>query len=65
MQQKGQTVTLDEVAANLQHRDHIDSTRTISPLRKADDAQVLDNSSLTMSQQLEIAYAWAMERTLD
>ncbi|WP_205600366.1 MULTISPECIES: (d)CMP kinase [Sphingobacterium] len=50
---KGEQVTMEEVKANLAHRDHIDSTRTESPLRQAEDAVVLDNSDLNQSQQLE------------
>jgi cytidylate kinase len=43
-------------------RDYIDSHREVSPLRKADDAIMLDNSELTMPQQLEIAKKWVKER---
>lgn len=55
-------ITLDEVKHNLEMRDYIDSNREISPLRKADDAIVLDNSNLTMTQQLKTALQWAHER---
>ncbi len=48
-------ITIEEVKNNLEMRDYIDSNRAISPLRKADDAFVLDNSNLTMAQQLKIA----------
>lgn len=58
---KNDHITLDEVRDNLHHRDHIDSTREISPLRKAEDAVILDNSNLTMTEQLEIAVQWAKE----
>lgn len=47
------TVTYEEVLKNVQERDHIDQTRTESPLRKADDAVVLDNSHMTIEQQDE------------
>ena len=40
---KGQDVSYDEVLANVRERDHIDSTRAESPLRRADDAIDLDN----------------------
>lgn len=50
---KGEKVTMEEVKANLSHRDHIDSTRAESPLRQAEDAIVLDNSDLNQSEQLE------------
>lgn len=62
MKQKNSRVTFDEVKDNLEHRDHIDSTRAISPLRQANDAIVLDNSELTMSEQLDIAWDWANEK---
>jgi cytidylate kinase len=56
-------ITLDEVMKNLQLRDYIDSNREESPLRQADDATVLDNSSLTKEEQLEIVLGWVKERT--
>ena len=56
---KNPNVTLEEVKNNLEMRDYIDSHREVSPLRKADDAIVLDNSNLTMKQQSEIAMKWA------
>lgn len=52
----------ESVAQNLAHRDLIDSTREISPLRKADDAVVLDNSHLNLEQSIDLAYAWALEK---
>ncbi len=60
----GQEVTFDAVKANLVERDLIDSTRSDSPLKQADDALVLDNSYLTMDEQLAIALKWAKERSL-
>lgn len=57
--QKNPNTTIDEVKANLEMRDFIDSNREISPLRKADDALELDNTNLTENEQLEIALAWA------
>lgn len=53
MKQKGQEVNLDEVLKNLQERDYIDSHREVSPLTQAADAIVLDNSHMTMEEQLE------------
>jgi cytidylate kinase len=50
---KGQQVDFDEILKNVNERDMIDSTREASPLRKADDAIVLDNSNLTRDEQLE------------
>jgi CMP/dCMP kinase len=52
---KNPNVTIDEVKNNLEMRDYIDSHREISPLRKADDAIVLDNSSMTMEEQFHFA----------
>jgi cytidylate kinase len=60
--EKNPNVTLEEVKNNLSMRDYIDSHREVSPLRKAEDAIVLDNSHLTMPQQLEIAKKWVQER---
>lgn len=60
--EKNPNITLAEVKQNLSHRDYIDSHREISPLRRAEDAVVLDNSHLTMKQQLEIAENWVKER---
>lgn len=45
------TVTFDQVLANVESRDHIDRTREVSPLRKADDAISLDNSAMTPAEQ--------------
>jgi cytidylate kinase len=52
---------MEAVAENLQHRDHIDSTREHSPLKQAEDAQVLDNSNMDRAAQFEIAFNWAKE----
>ncbi|MDG1735456.1 MAG: (d)CMP kinase [Crocinitomicaceae bacterium] len=53
LKEKGIPQTLEEVRENLTKRDHVDSTRTESPLIQVDDAIVLDNSSLSKNQQLE------------
>ncbi|MCH2022873.1 MAG: (d)CMP kinase [Saprospiraceae bacterium] len=45
-------ITAREVSSNLQKRDHIDSTREDSPLRKANDAIEIDNSDMTPEEQL-------------
>jgi cytidylate kinase len=55
---KGEAVSFAEILENVLERDRIDSTREASPLRKADDALVLDNSDMTREEQLE----WVMER---
>jgi len=56
-------ITIEEVRDNLEMRDYLDSNRQVSPLRKAKDAIVLDNTDLTMAQQLKIALQWAHERS--
>lgn len=53
LQQKGENVSYDEVLANIKERDHIDTTRKESPLRKADDAHELDNDNMTIPQQMD------------
>ena len=50
---RGRTVSMDEVKANLEERDHLDSTRDIGPLQQATDAIVIDNSELSIEQQFE------------
>ncbi|MDE6854423.1 MAG: (d)CMP kinase [Muribaculaceae bacterium] len=49
--EKGAAVSYEEVLANVVHRDKIDTTRADSPLRKAEDAIVLDNSHMTVDEQ--------------
>ncbi|MDN5211213.1 (d)CMP kinase [Fulvivirgaceae bacterium BMA12] len=51
--EKGEMITFDEVKKNLQHRDAIDTTRSESPLKKADDAYVIDTTKLTMEEQID------------
>ena len=55
-------ITIEEVMANLQLRDYIDSNREESPLRQADDAIVLDNTNLDREEQLEKVLHWVTER---
>jgi cytidylate kinase len=50
---KGDNASFEEVLANIQHRDHMDTTRKESPLRKADDAVVIDNTHLTIEEQVQ------------
>ena len=59
---KNPNITIEEVKSNLEMRDYIDSHREVSPLRKADDAIELDNSNITMKEQLEMGLSWAKER---
>ena len=55
-------ITIDEVKHNLELRDYIDSNREESPLRKAEDALVLDNSNMTREEQLAQVQHWVKER---
>ena len=57
--EKNPNITLDEVKANLEMRDYIDSHRDVSPLRKADDAILLDNTNISESEQFQKALRWA------
>lgn len=50
---KGSDATFEQVLKNIEERDRIDSTRNESPLTKADDALILDNSTLTREEQLK------------
>jgi cytidylate kinase len=61
--EKNPDITIEEVKQNLEMRDYIDSNRKVSPLKKAKDAVVLDNTNLTMAQQLKLALQWAHEKT--
>ena len=58
LKEKGEEVAFDEIMNNVEERDSIDSTRETSPLRKAEDALVLDNSFLSREEQLQ----WSLEK---
>lgn len=58
LQAKGESVSYEEVLANVKKRDYIDSTRAESPLRQAPDAIVLDNSDMTIAEQKQ----WLMRQ---
>lgn len=58
LREKGMEVPYDEILKNVLERDTIDSQREMSPLKKADDAVVLDNSNMTREQQL----TWTLEK---
>ena len=60
--QTNPAILKEEVAANLQQRDLMDSTRAHSPLKQAEDALVLDNTNLDRAQQFELAMQWAMDK---
>ena len=53
---KGEQANLQEILENVKQRDYIDQHRETSPLRKADDALLLDNSQLTIAEQKEWLY---------
>ena len=59
---KGLRMTQEEVTQNLKHRDHIDSTRSTSPLIQVADAVVIDNTNLTREEQIEMILALARIR---
>lgn len=58
LMEKGEKADFEEILANVKERDHIDQTRAVSPLRRADDALLLDNSHLTIAEQK----AWLIEQ---
>ena len=59
---KGQKVSVKSIKDNLLERDHIDSTRKDSPLKKAKEAVLIDNSSITQKEQLAMVLALSTER---
>ncbi len=60
---KGQSVSLEEIEANVVARDHADMTREESPLRRADDAIELDNSHMSVDEQM--AWFFSLVEKLD
>ncbi len=62
MFEKNPNITIEEVKNNLEMRDYIDSNREVSPLRKADDAIVIDNTHISMEQQLKFALSLLEEK---
>ena len=62
MIEKNPNVTMEEVKANLEMRDHIDSHREVSPLRMATDAVLLNNTQIDMLEQLDIALKLVAKR---
>lgn len=61
---KGQEPVFDDILRNVIERDRQDSTREVSPLRKADDAVTLDNSNLTRQQQYDFIINCLVSRGL-
>ncbi|NIJ54863.1 (d)CMP kinase [Dyadobacter arcticus] len=60
--EKGEVIGLEEISENLKMRDYIDTHRTESPLRQATDAIYLDNSLLTLDEQVEMVVRMADEQ---
>ena len=59
----GLTDDYETVLADVQRRDHLDSTRTVSPLRAADDAVVVDTSEMSRDEVIDRLYRLVSERT--
>ncbi|MBP1676085.1 MAG: cytidylate kinase [Bacteroidetes bacterium] len=62
---KGDSVSFEEVLANVKERDERDQNRAESPLRCADDAVVIDNTTLTPAQQQEMLRTLFKQKTLE
>lgn len=60
--EKNPNVTIEEIKANLELRDYIDSHREVNPLRKAHDAIELDNTHLSEKEQFQKVLKWVQER---
>lgn len=61
--EKNPNITIEEIKANLEMRDYIDSHREVSPLKKADDALVLDNTNISEKEQFQKAMKWVQQKT--
>ena len=59
---KGFSASIEDLRADLEARDARDSTRSIAPLKPAQDALVLDNSTLTIDEAVEQVFSWWQER---
>jgi len=62
LEERGDVITFEEVLENVTERDHIDTTREDSPLRKAEDAIEIDNSTLNLEDQFHIILQLAKDR---
>jgi len=60
--EKNPNITIEEVKSNLEMRDYIDSHREISPLKKAKDSVLLDNTNLSEKEQFQKAMEWAQKK---
>jgi cytidylate kinase len=64
LMEKGQLVELDKVIENIEQRDLLDTTRAESPLRKADDATVIDTTHVSIDEQVDEAVRLAVTKIL-
>ncbi len=64
LQKNGESVTYEEVEREIANRDKLDTSRSHSPLKKAEGARELDTSNLSIEQQVKIIYNWAREITM-
>ena len=64
LKDKGQDANLQDILQNVVDRDRQDSTRSVSPLRQADDAVVLDNSDITREEQYDFILNLLAQRGL-
>lgn len=60
LQEKGENISLEEVFDNLAHRDYLDTTREESPLVRAEDAIILDNTAMNEDEQLNFALTYIL-----
>lgn len=61
---KGEQISIEDVLENVKQRDYIDENRDESPLRKADDAMLIDNTNLSKDQQLSVIVEELKKRDL-
>jgi len=61
LQAKGENPDFEDVLANVRERDFLDEHREVSPLKKAEDAVLLDNGSMTVEEEVE----WIMKKLAD
>ena len=59
---KGISTTLDSLRADLEARDARDASRTVAPLKPAQDALLLDNSDLTVASSVETVFHWWQDK---
>jgi cytidylate kinase len=64
LMEKNETVDIDEIIKNLQMRDHLDTTRKENPLRMAEDAYLLDNTSITIEEQIDFVISLANSKMI-